>query len=204
VARWPPRQEYIRPQLTPTTCLARFADAGEEFAELLSSAVLSHPDSSLNVLSAAIPPEEADLISPQLVTRALDVLRLEFRCIVVDLGIALSESALTVLEQSDDVLLVLTPEISTLKAFTQLHKILQDVLNLAEGQIHVVINHRTPHSTMNSQEVESVVNHPIAAEIRYQGARLEQSALSGKVPAYEEPNSQIGQAMAVIVRRLER
>jgi DNA-binding response OmpR family regulator/MinD-like ATPase involved in chromosome partitioning or flagellar assembly len=191
-------------QLTPTTCLARFAEAGEEFGELLSSAVLSHPESSLNVLSAAIRPEEADLISPQLVTRALEVIKLEFQYVVVDLGIALSESALTVLEQSDDVLLVLTPEISTLKAFTQLQKILQDILHLAEGQIHVVINHRTPHSTMNTQEVESVVNHRVAAEIRYQGARLEQSALSGKIPAYDEPNSQIGQAMAVIVRRLER
>ena len=189
--------------LTPTTCLARFADAGEEFGELLSSAVLSHPASSLNVLSAAIRPEEADLITPQLVTRALAALKLEFRYIVVDLGVALSESALTVLEQSDEVVLVLNPEISTLKAFTQLEKIFQDVLQLAEGQIHVVLNHRSPHSTMNSQEVVTVVKHRVAVEIRYQGDRLEQSALSGKVPAYEEPHGQIGQAMAAIVRRLD-
>jgi len=191
-------------RLTPTTCLARFADAGEEFGELLSSGVLSHPQSTLNVLSAAIRPEEADLVSPQLVTRALEALRLEFEFVVVDLGVTLSESALTVIEQSDDLLVVLTPELSSLKAFTQLAKILQDVLQVAAGQIHLVVNHRTPHSTMNRQQIEEVVEQKVAVEIRYQGARLEQSALEGKLPAYEDPNGQLGQAMAMLVHELAR
>ncbi|HEX6348861.1 MAG TPA: response regulator [Candidatus Dormibacteraeota bacterium] len=188
--------------LTPTTCLARFADAGEEFGELLSSAVLSHPESSLNVLSAAIRPEEADLVGPQLVDRALSALRLEFQFIVVDLGVALSESALTVLEHCDQLLVVLTPELSSLKAFTQLAKILQDVLQIAAGHIHLVINHRTPHSTMNRVQIEALVDHRVAAELRYQGARLEQWALEGKLPAYEDPGGQIGQSMALLARQL--
>ena len=190
-------------RLTPTTCLARFADAGPEFGELLSSAVLSHPGSSLNVLSAAIRPEEADLVSPQLVERALEALRLEFQFLVVDLGITLSDAALTILERSDQVLVVLTPELSSLKAFTQLSRILQDVLQVAAGHLHVVINHRTPHSTMNRQEIEALVNYPVAAEIRYQGARLEQSALEGKLPAYDDPHGQLGQAMALLARQLD-
>ena len=155
------------------------------------------------MLSAAIRPEEADLVSPQLVERALEALRLEFQFLVVDLGITLSDAALTILERSDQVLVVLTPELSSLKAFTQLSRILQDVLQVAAGHLHVVINHRTPHSTMNRQEIEALVNYPVAAEIRYQGARLEQSALEGKLPAYDDPHGQLGQAMALLARQLD-
>src|SRR5204862_7589853 len=44
-------------RLTPTTCLARFSDAGPARRDLLSSALLSHPVSFLNVPAAAVPPQ---------------------------------------------------------------------------------------------------------------------------------------------------
>jgi DNA-binding response OmpR family regulator/MinD-like ATPase involved in chromosome partitioning or flagellar assembly len=189
-------------QLTPTTCLARFADAGYEFGELLSSAVLTHP-SRLYVLSSALRPEEADLVTPGLVLRAMETLKLEYRYIVVDLGVALSEATLSVLEQADDVAVVVTPELSTLKAFTQVVKIMQDVLGLATGQIHLTINHRTPHSTINRQDVERLVDHRVVAELRYLQNRLEESALHGRIPAFDEPNGPLGQVTAPIVKLLD-
>src|SRR5439155_2334554 len=49
--------------LAPSTCLARLADLEQGFEERLESAVVYHPTGFL-LLSTALTPEEADLVTP--------------------------------------------------------------------------------------------------------------------------------------------
>jgi hypothetical protein len=42
----------------------------------------------------------------------------------------------------------------------------------------------------------------VAAEVRYLQNRLEESALQGRIPAFDEPNGPLGQATAQILRLL--
>src|SRR4029077_76990 len=92
--------------LVPTTCLARVANSPREaFEEVLLSAVLYHAGGPM-ILPGALKPEEAELITPDLLARTIGVLRKSFRYVVVDLGVALSESVLAVIDHVQHVVLV--------------------------------------------------------------------------------------------------
>jgi len=86
--------------LLPTACLARLREAPSDlFEDALLSTVLYHP-AGLMVLPGALQPEEADLVTGDLVGRAIEVLRRTFRYVVVDLGVALTDVTLAALDQS--------------------------------------------------------------------------------------------------------
>src|SRR5438270_249072 len=92
-------------RLAPSTCLARLAATERGFEELLQSALVAHPAGFI-LLPTALTPEEADLVSPALVAKALDFLRRQFQHIVFDLGVALTETALSGLDHTRHVIVV--------------------------------------------------------------------------------------------------
>jgi len=80
------------------------------------------------LLPTVLSPEEADLITPELVSRTLTTLRSSLLFIVVDLGVALSEVALSVLESSQTVFVVATAELLS-QRLINVYTILRDVLS---------------------------------------------------------------------------
>jgi Flp pilus assembly CpaE family ATPase/CheY-like chemotaxis protein len=180
-------------KLAPSTCLARLGDTERGFEELLQSALVAHP-AGFMLLPSALTPEEADLVSPALVTRALDVLGQQFGHIVFDLGIALSETALTVLETSEQIVVLATPELSTIKDMVQVYRVLHGVLGIAVARIHVVLNHRSPDGSIGKREIEAVIKAKISTEIRHEGRKPEHAALKGELMVLTEPASSIARA----------
>jgi DNA-binding response OmpR family regulator/MinD-like ATPase involved in chromosome partitioning or flagellar assembly len=184
-------------KLAPSTCLARLADVERGFEELLQSALVVHP-AGFMLLPTALTPEEADLLSPTLVNRALDVLRRQFNHIVFDLGVGLSETTLTVLEKSDIIIVLSTPELSTLKDIVQAYRVLHSVLGIPIARIHVVLNHPSPDGSIGTREIETVINARIKTEIRHDGRKAEQAALKGEILALIDPASSIARAAELL------
>ena len=190
-------------QLTPSTSLARLAEnLGIGFNERLLSAVVHHAG-GFQLLSTALAPEEADLITPALVSRALTVLKPRFRYIICDLGVVLSEIALLVLEQSRDVFVIATPELLIVKDLIKVYGILHDVLRLASGHVHLVVNHRESSGAVGRQEIEKLLGVEIAVEIRNDGHRPEQAALKGEILAVSASKSPIAVAATGLARLID-
>ena len=189
-------------QLAPSTSLARLADIGTDFDERLLSALVHHSDGFL-LLSTALAAEEADLVTPALVSRALAVLKPQFDYLVFDLGVVLSEVALSVLEQSQVVFVVATPELLIVKDLIQVYGILHDVLRLAAGHIHLVVNHRASAATVGRREMKKLLGVEIAVEIRHDGRRPEQAALKGEILAVSTSRSPIAKAAASLARLID-
>jgi DNA-binding response OmpR family regulator/Flp pilus assembly CpaE family ATPase len=188
--------------LVPSTCLARLADMNAYFDERVLSAMLPHR-AGFMLLPTVLSPEEADLITPELVNRTLTMLRVQFAFIVVDLGVALSEVTLAVLENSQAVCVVATAELLIVKDLINLYTILRDVLGLANGQIHLVVNHRSADVTVAGRELGRLLGVRVAVEIRNDGPRPEQAAIRGEIMAVSAVNSPIGKAADELVRLLE-
>src|SRR5256886_5857513 len=69
--------------LVPTSCLARMSSLPQgSFEEVLLSAVLYHAGGPM-ILPGALRPVEADEVTPELITRAISVLRKSFTYIVL-------------------------------------------------------------------------------------------------------------------------
>jgi diguanylate cyclase (GGDEF)-like protein/PAS domain S-box-containing protein len=167
--------------LSPSTCLARVARSEPQaFGPLAWSAVLPHP-AGFMVLPATLRPEEAELVTPELVARTLAVLSPSFRYVVFDLGVNLDDRVLAALELSDEVILMATPELASMHDTRQVLDLVSRVLQVPAGRIHTVLNHRSPDSALTRKVVEDVLGRPLAAEFRYQGLAPEMAGLEGRL-----------------------
>ena len=188
--------------LSPSTCLARIGEAPVgTFGPLAWSAVLPHP-AGFMVLPATLRPEEAELVTPELVTRALGVLGAQFRYVIFDLGVALDDKVLAALELSDHVVLIATPELASMHDTRQVLELATRVLNIPAGRIHPVLNHRSPDSAMNRKVVEEVLGRPLAAEFRYYGTAPELAGLEGRLQVKSDPRSQFSRSVRELLEGL--
>jgi pilus assembly protein CpaE len=188
--------------LVPSTSLARLAEMSSDFDGRVLSAMLPHR-AGFMLLPTVLSPEEADLITPELVSRTLATLRSQFAFIVVDLGVVLSEVALAVLENSQAVFVVATAELLIVKDLVNLYTILRDVLGLANGQIHLVVNHRSADVKLAGRELGRLLGVGVAVEILNDGPRPEEAAIRGEIMAVSAVNSPIAKAADELARLLD-
>jgi MinD-like ATPase involved in chromosome partitioning or flagellar assembly len=188
--------------LVPTTCLARAAQIPPEaFEEVLLSAVLYHPGGPM-ILPGALKPEEADLITPELLARTISVLRRSFRYVIVDLGVALSESVLTVVDHVQHVVLVVTPEISAVKSSADALEIMV-TLGVPPDQLSVLLNHRSPKPAVLRSSVERMLGKPVDVEMLFDGARPDEAALHGNILSLTDPRSEVTKGAETLAYLLE-
>src|SRR5439155_1673799 len=142
--------------LLPTTCLARVGGVPpESFEEVLLSTVLYHAGGPM-ILPGALKPEEADEVTPELINRAISVLRKTFRYIVVDLGITITDSTLALFDLTQHIVLVAAPELSALKSAADAIDILLQ-LGTPDDRLAVVLNNRTPKPAVSRAALERQV-----------------------------------------------
>lgn len=200
---FPYTQAALLANLVPTGSLVRMRDADPDAAEeALLSAVLFHP-ASLMILPGCIRPEEADLVTPDLVGHALDILARSFPHVVVDLGVAMTESVLAVLDRADHVLLVTTPELAAVKGTHDAHAILTGVLGIPRERIALVLNERAPRSVIDRDALERRVGAPVRIDVAFDGTRPDQAALRGDILAITDHTSQVARAAMRVVEMLD-
>jgi len=192
---FPHNQAALMSGLTPTSSLTRAswtAAVGTmgDLEEALLSAAQPHP-SGFMVLSGVVRVMEAELVTTEQVTRAIRTLRSAFRHIIVDLGVTLSDTALTVFDMADHVVLVVTPELPSLKAAQDVLQIFRDNLRIPEGRLTVLLNQRQANAVVPRDSVERVLGRPPTLEIGHDGNKPERAVLEGTVLALSDPKSEI-------------
>jgi pilus assembly protein CpaE len=184
--------------LVPTGCLATTERLHDDRFEHAVINMCLHHSSGARVLPTAIKVEQSELITPQLVQRALDVLEKNFTFVVVDLGVAMSEVALGVLDRASKVFMVVTPELPAIKDTGELLKLFEKALQLHAGKISLIFNHPRPDAMASRSDAEKVVRRLMQFDIPYDGARFERAAVTGEVLVTRTPSS----APAKILQRL--
>jgi pilus assembly protein CpaE len=200
---FPFTQAALLANLVPVSSLARVADASPETVdELLLSAVLLHPG-GLMVLPGCIRPEEADLVTPQVIARAMAILRRTFRYIVVDLGVAITEAVLAIFDEADRILLLVPPELAAIKAAQDANAIFTKVLGFPPDRVNIILNSRSPRPAVTKTAVERRLNATVAVEVGYDGSRPEEAALSGQILSLSEKSSEVSRGARRIVELLD-
>jgi Flp pilus assembly CpaE family ATPase len=188
--------------LIPTSALAQAAAAPpDSFEEALLSAVLYHPGGPM-ILAGALRAEEADEVTADLVTRAIGVLRKTFRYVVVDLGVAITDSTLALLDQTQHVVLVAAPELSAVKSAADAIDILMQ-LGTPPDRLTVVLNSRSPKASINRSTVERILKRAVDVEVAYDGARPDLAAVNGEILSLTNPRSEIAKGAEALADHLE-
>jgi Flp pilus assembly CpaE family ATPase len=165
-----------------------------DLEDALIGAAQLHP-SGFMVLPAAVKLEESELVDPEHVTRAIQVLRTSFRYIVVDLGIALSELALGVFDAATHTIVVVAPELPSLKGAQDALRIIHDLMRFPDERVKLVLNQRQANAVLPRETVIRALGRPPDVVIGYDGNKPERAALQGTILAGTDPKSEIAKGV---------
>lgn len=132
-------------------------------SELLRGFTAKH-SSGLEVLSSPDICGGTRNVDAESVTRLLEFLRTEYDYIVVDCSTALLESDLAVLDGSDHVYLVATPEIGAIRDLSRYVDNLTRIETTIE-KMHVVINRFSSRYAVKVEQIEKAIRLPIAIRL---------------------------------------
>ena len=130
-------------------------------------------------------------MEPEHVTRALQVLRGSFRHIIVDLGIALSELALGVFDQASNTIVVVTPELPSLRGGQDALRIIHDLMHFPDDGVKLVLNQRQAAAVVPPETVNRALGRAPDVVIGYDGVKPDRAALEGTILAATDPKSEI-------------
>lgn len=188
--------------LVPTSCLARMASVpADAFEDVLLSAILYDSGGPM-ILPGALRPEEADDVTPELVTRAIAVLRKTFRYIVVDLGVTISDATLALFDLTQHVVLVAAPDLSAVKSAGDAIEILKQ-LGTPDDRLTVVLNHRSDKAAVEKPAVERTLKRSVDVEFEYDGSKPEQAAVDGVILSLTNPKSEMARGAEALAALLD-
>ena len=167
--------------LKPKYTLAELAQRTEEGIEEVLDGYLVHHESGVRLLAAPPSPAQADLITPPLLHTVLPMLKRKFEYIVVDTASSFSEVTLAALDLSDLIIVVLSPDLASLKVSTATMDVFQ-ALDYRKECLAVVINWTFPQGGLPQNNIEAALGLPINAAIPYERTLFVEAINSG-VPA---------------------
>ena len=156
------------------------------------------------ILPGALKPEEGDEVTPELINRAISVLRRTFRYIVVDLGVTISDSTLALLDLTQHMVLVVAPELSALKSAADAIDILLQI-GTPDDRLSVVLNNRTAKPAVTRDAVLRKLKRAVDVEVAFDGIKPEQAALDGAILSVTDPKSEVtrgSNALAALIDRV--
>jgi pilus assembly protein CpaE len=132
-------------------------------APLLESLLTRHADSVM-VLAAPNHPDVRERVSPMLVSRVLKALRESFDYIVVDTAPAFDEQTLTALDETDEIVILATLDVPTLKNVKVALETLE-MLDIARDHRHLLLNRADDNVGLGADRVESILGMPVASMV---------------------------------------
>ena len=152
----------ITMQLFPTHTIEQAVGSEHTMDQAMLDGLLTRHPESVMVLAAPPHPDARERITPALVSSVLRTLREEFDYVVIDTAPAFDDLTLTALDQTDECVLVATLDVPTLKNVKVALETL-DVLNIAQGHRHLLLNRADDAVGIDPAKVESILGMPVSA-----------------------------------------
>jgi pilus assembly protein CpaE len=190
----------ITMQLFPTHSIEQAIGSEDSIdVEQLDSLLTRHQD-SLMVLAAPPHPDTRERISPRLVSRIIRTLRQTFDYVVIDMAPAFDEQVLTALDETDEVVLVATLDVPTLKNVKVAVETL-DALHIARDNRHLVLNRADDEVGINADKVEGILGMPVGVQI-ISSTEVAAATNAGSPIVVSDPAHQLSGAVRQLATKL--
>ena len=133
-------------------------------ANLLASYIEQH-SSGVHLLSAPFHPDRAAGLNEADVRQVLLYLRGQYDYVLVDTSKSFSSETLAAFEQADDVFLVTTVDLPSLRNIQRALPLLKRVMPRGTTQVHLIVNRYDPASEISLKDVERSLDLPIYATL---------------------------------------
>jgi len=187
--------------LTSDHTMAELASKEDEMDGELLDIILTPHLSGVKVLLAPSRPEEAELLTPDHIREVLGVLREMFGYIVVDMGSSLQDLALTIFDIADRILLIVTPEIPSVKNAKLFFEV-TSALGYPEGKTKLILNKADRQSPIGPKEIAGGIKHPVLVSIPSDTRTAYMSVNQGIPCVLNNHNSAISQGITKLAQLL--
>ena len=146
----------ITMQLFPTHSIEHAIGSEDAIDTALLNGLLTAHQDSMMVLAAPSHPDVRDRISSTLISQVIRTLRQTFDFVVIDTAPALDEQTLTALDETDEICIVATLDVPTLKNVKVALETL-DMLNIAPDHRHLLLNRADDEVGISADRVEGIL-----------------------------------------------
>lgn len=143
------------------------ADAARSLASLDAMSLkvlLTHHPLDLYALCAPDSPADGERISANQTSQVLDLMRRDFRYVVVDTTAGLGEHTLAALEAATDIVLICSMDVPGVRSF-RTTLITLDEVGLTNAQRHTVLTRADARVGLNIEDIERTIGRPIDVTI---------------------------------------
>ena len=170
------------------TDLTAFGD--DEFDLDAIEGIMNKHDSGLHFLAAPKNPYDAEQVSNDLVSRCLGLLMPRYEYIVADLPHDFSDNTLELLDKSDYILLILAPDIVSVRAASlALNTYNQIGFNLEK--VTLILNRTISKSGLDGRQIEEALHHPISVVLPHAPKQFVYSINSGIPLVENDPDGSV-------------
>jgi len=157
-------------------------------AELLDSLLTEHP-SGLKVLAAPLEPAFADDITTAGLMQMLDVLKESYDYVIVDTAAMLDELILSLIEKSDNILMLVDMDLPSVKNAKLALETLR-LLKFSTANVQLVMNRSNSKAKLDNKEIEGALKMDIEAAIP-SDAVVAASVNEGRPVVETDPKSKV-------------
>ena len=182
--------------------IADLVTADELETELLNDIFIPH-SSGIKALLAPPRPEVADTVTPALVTDVLQYLRKMFDIILVDTGSVLDDMVLNVLDLSDKIIVVTTPEIPSIKDAKLFFEV-TEALEYERERIIFVLNKADRRINIRAEHIEANIKYPIQGQLPLDERSVTTAVNQGVPYILGDKNSLLSQATIHLAERVKQ
>lgn len=140
---------------------------------------LTKHDENVFILSAPARPEEAELITPEHVETIMQTLRERFKYVIVDTAASFHDISIAALDRSDEVFLVATPVILSIKNLKGMLQVMKESLEYPDEKIKVLLNRSDSRNGIGRNDIEKLIGRKIDCRVPSDGDIVVQSLNGG-------------------------
>jgi pilus assembly protein CpaE len=131
-------------------------------ADLINSVITSH-NSGIQAMLAPPRPEMAELVTPDAVLSLLDKMRNMFDIIIVDMYSSLQDLVINILDISNLIVLVTTPEIPSIKSARLFFEV-TDALEYPPDKTQLILNKADRRTGIRAADIEASIKQKVEAQ----------------------------------------
>ena len=146
--------------------IADMASRADELDADVEEEVLINHETGLKILAAPQRPEIADDVKPDQIRKVLQYLKRNYAYVVIDTSSNIDDTALAVLDATDLLVLVATPDIPAIKDARLMFDLLS-ALEFPRNNVFFVLNKMDKRSGITAEAVADNLKHAVDGEVPY-------------------------------------
>src|SRR5579883_440702 len=128
--------------------------------------IVAHHSSGLDILPAPSSPQTAELVTSEFMSQLFPILKAHYRWIIVDTAASFSDLNLSTFDQSDLVVVLTAPDLSTLKTTQSCLDVFTALQTTGERRL-LLLNTIYPKSRLEKEDIEKALGERIDLTVPY-------------------------------------